>query len=81
MLTTKGILVYYEMFCEQGSLPLKPTGCGFVKLITDSFFLPVFWGYVLKQGHTVEQIDEWEREVFNGKSDTFFSEVEGYFKL
>jgi len=71
----------YDSFCKKGTLPVRPTADGFVKLITGSFFLPVFLAYVTEQGYSMEQIEEWEKDVFmKGDAEDFFQQIEDAIK-
>lgn len=81
MINTTTLVHRYVEFCKQGTIPVKATPDGFVKLVTNSFFFPVFVAFVLKEGYTIEQFEKWEKETFNGNSETFFKDVEYAFKM
>lgn len=81
MLNTITLVQQYSEFCKLGTLPVKPTADGFIKLMCGSFMMPVFIAFVNQQGYSMEQIEEWEHETFNeGDPDRFFEEVEAAFK-
>lgn len=81
MINTTTLVYAYSQFCEQGTLPFKPTPDGFIKLMCGSFMLPIFMAYVVQQGYSIEQIEEWEQETFNeGNADRFFEDVGNAFK-
>lgn len=81
MLNTVTLVHIYQSFCEQGTLPFNPTPDGFIKLICGSFMLPIFMAYVVQQGYSMDQIEEWEQETFEeGTPERFFKDVEHAFK-
>lgn len=83
MLNTTTLCHLYKSFCEEGSsVPTKPSANGFVNLVTNSFFLPVFIAFCNKMGYTVQQFEDWEKETFiDGSPDAFFEDVEYTFRM
>lgn len=81
MLNTTTLVFLYSEYCKHGSIPVKPTADGFVKLMCGSFMMPIFIAFVVQQGYTMEQVEEWERDTFEeGGADRFFEDVESAFK-
>lgn len=81
MINTTTFVHIYADYCKQGSIPFQPTPDGFIKLMCGSFMLPVFMAYVVQQGYSMEQIEEWEQETFDeGCPDRFFEDVGHAFK-
>jgi hypothetical protein len=81
MINTITLVQIYQDFCKQGTLPFRATPEGFIKLMCGSFMMPVFIAYVVKQGYSLDKIEEWEQQIFDeGVAETFFLEVEQAFK-
>ena len=81
MINTTTLVQHYIEFCKQSSIPVKPTPDGFLKLTTNSFFLPVFISYVLSQGYVMQDVEDWEEETFNGEAESFFKDIEYAFEI
>jgi len=81
MLTTFTLVKLYQEFFASSSIPVKATPDGFVKLMCGSFMMTIFLAYVVQCGYPMEQVEEWEKETFNGNPNTFFGEVEYAFKM
>jgi len=81
MLNVATLVLLYMDFCKLGTVPMQPTPDGFVKLMCGSFMLPVFVAFVVKQGYSMEKVEEWEQDTFEeGTAERFFEEVEAAFK-
>lgn len=80
MLNTTTLAHLYSDFVKQGTIPHKPTADGFVKLMCGSFMMPIFISFVVQQGYTMSQVEDWERDTFDeSDAERFFEDVEHAF--
>ena len=81
MLNTTTLVQLYSQYCNQSSVTLEIAPQNFVGVVCSGFMMKLFVDFVVDQGYTVEQIEEWERNTFEDEgADRFFEDVERSFQ-
>ncbi|BAV80832.1 hypothetical protein [Vibrio phage RYC] len=83
MLNTLTLFNLYVDFCnEDDNIQHIPSTDEFVRLVTNNGLVSmIFLAYVVAEGYDVDQIEEWEKEVFSNDPEIFFKDVESALQL